>query len=305
MRLCHKFVNEKLSFSLSPNNSASLTENLAVVNFYPRQLTISEFCRLILLNPAWFWSPITFKRNYRNGKNFSSASMIVLDFDDGTPSLSEAIERVSECGMAVIVTTTVSHQKEKRGKPKCDRYRIIYPTSSECKNVDEYCWNMRQHHAVWPDCDPACKGPAQYYRHSTEIVYQSDGEAIAWNPLPPNYYQVHENYRTSLNIKYDHSDKENLINWTIAQACDGTRNKSLYSLARLMFEAGYTPEGVYGRIAGTIIMDQEEDRPGSVNATIKSAYRGHLNKLSIERKEDDRNKGEKISEEKEKGRPAP
>ena len=60
------------------------------------------------------WSPIIWKDGYRAKKNFTSARLLVLDFDDGNLTLEQAIEKFEP--YIHIIGTTKSHQIEKAPK---------------------------------------------------------------------------------------------------------------------------------------------------------------------------------------------
>ncbi|WP_155827565.1 hypothetical protein [Limisalsivibrio acetivorans] len=53
----------------------------------------------------------------------------MFDFDDGYP-LEETRKRMLSLGITSLVVTSKSHQKEKKDKPSCDRYRLLIPLTS-------------------------------------------------------------------------------------------------------------------------------------------------------------------------------
>lgn len=81
------------------------------------------------------------KEGKRRKDCFDFSDWCVLDFDDGSRCLSQAIEIFS--GFCHVIGTTKNHQKEKNGKV-CDRYRVAIPWQKRITSVDDYLHNMKR-----------------------------------------------------------------------------------------------------------------------------------------------------------------
>lgn len=55
-----------------------------------------------------------------------TSDMLMYDFDDGYP-LAECVEYFESVRISAYFATSKSHQVEKKGKPACDRYRLLIP----------------------------------------------------------------------------------------------------------------------------------------------------------------------------------
>lgn len=133
------------------------------------------------------WSPIVWKDGQRAKLNFLTADLLSLDFDDGL-SLDDGINFCKEAGLAAIIGTTRSHQKEKRTalevKPPCDRFRMIV-AAERCTDIHSYEYT----NSVFMDnmaCDKSCKDGARLFFPCSEIVWSCfEGKKIKWLEAPP------------------------------------------------------------------------------------------------------------------------
>ena len=131
------------------------------------------------------WSPLVWRNGLRSKINFEEASLVGLDFDNGVWTLKTAINFFDDLGVPVIVGTTKSHQKEKDGKPPCDRYRVIL-LAERTTSLADYEYSMRQLMEHVP-CDKSCKDGARYFAPCKEIAFvQLEGTPRYWlKALPP------------------------------------------------------------------------------------------------------------------------
>jgi len=144
------------------------------------------------------WSPFQFRYvtdfltkkgklvtgNYRETSCFKSTSLLVYDIDDGF-LLSEGIDLCAKLAVGFVVGTTKSHQKEKKGKPPCDRYRIILPLNRTITDPSEF-QAVWQHFAQDFGVDPSCKDLARYYQPCKEIVANASGSHVDVNLILQN-----------------------------------------------------------------------------------------------------------------------
>lgn len=105
-------------------------------------------------------SPGVFKGGYRNKANAIGASWIMLDFDEGKPTLEEAKTIYADYVGAIY--TTRNHRKIKTvgstQKPACDRYRVILKLS-RVVNADEY----SRVYGTFKGVDPAARDVSRFY----------------------------------------------------------------------------------------------------------------------------------------------
>lgn len=129
------------------------------------------------------WSPILWDNGIRNRCYFLGADICVLDFDDGV-TIADVATACKAAGLRYLIGTTKSHQKEKSGKPPCDRFRLAIPTSSVCGPVERYEQHMANMAKRW-GADFACKDGARQYVPCTAIVASSGGNLLEWDPYTP------------------------------------------------------------------------------------------------------------------------
>lgn len=132
------------------------------------------------------WSPFTFNHvvnapsasgrmvtgAYRTVQNCKLSNCFALDFDDGF-SMIEVKKICESKNLNYIIGTTKSHQKEKNGKPACDRFRLIIELSRVPKNAEEY-------HVIWnyfnvlfmKHVDSSCRDLARFYYQCIEIIFE-------------------------------------------------------------------------------------------------------------------------------------
>lgn len=130
------------------------------------------------------WSPICWKNNERISDEFYCSDFLVLDFDEGSFTLSDAKKWATQ--YRHIIGTTKSHQKEKSGQPPCDRFRVIVPWESRVEDRKTFIQNMARITKML-GADPACKDAARIYQPCLEIVSVGDGATAKWFPYtePP------------------------------------------------------------------------------------------------------------------------
>ena len=128
------------------------------------------------------WSPCIWRGGNRRKANFIECHMLALDFDDGKPSLAQAVEKYKH--YQHIIATTKSHQKAKDDKPACDRFRLIVPFKEPITNISVYEYNM----AVITHktgADKSAKDGGRFFWPCVDIVSMStDGVTATIKPIP-------------------------------------------------------------------------------------------------------------------------
>jgi hypothetical protein len=211
---------------------------------------VKEFCSIIT---SEVWSPIIWKQGLRTIANFDHCQWVALDFDDGLFTLQNALDTIKDFDLTAILGTTKSHQKEKISKsgkiqPACDRFRLVIPTASICRNSEVYEYNMR-HFILMFGCDRSCKDSARFFYPCREIIYSCKGQTkVDWKPLPPNY-KTNLERREERREELSQYPKGVLPRW-IANllkngAPIGERHLTCYKLGANLSMMGYSLEEIY------------------------------------------------------------
>jgi hypothetical protein len=123
------------------------------------------------------WSPIIFKDNYRNSKNFLFADLCVLDVDNNDPEnicpIEKAIEELN--GLKYILGTTKSHQLPKNSHPPADRYRILIPFERRITDAREYVASLKWVTNLLDFTDKSCTDAARPF-FPCRGIYHAQGE---------------------------------------------------------------------------------------------------------------------------------
>lgn len=132
------------------------------------------------------WSPIIWKDQRRNTENFLYSDIIGLDFDEG-PTLESVKKNLAALHIKSLIGLTKSHQKEKSGKPACDRFRVIIPWHQRVTDYNVYRQNLERLSKIFPG-DKACKDGARIFQPCVRIDAFLDGRGYSWLPyVAPSY----------------------------------------------------------------------------------------------------------------------
>ena len=126
----------------------------------------------------YVWSPCVWESGQRKRVNFLRADWAVLDFDSGEMTLAEALKAWCDC--IHVIGTTRHHQREKDGKPACDRFRVALLFEMPVMVLEDYEHTMRTLTERYP-ADPAAKDGARFFFPCAEIVSTSS-EGMAEEP---------------------------------------------------------------------------------------------------------------------------
>jgi hypothetical protein len=171
------------------------------------RVSVSNFSDLASIITQDAWSPTIWKNNYRKIKglnNFDSCNLIVLDYDEGDPTLLKMIETIKKLNLRHIIGTSKNHQKPKEcGKEKkiitCDRFRVIIPIQKPMPaNEKQFKWIMQYMMFLWGKADKKCKDQARFFFPCAEIVSMSDGGIFKY-PTPPTIEQL--NFKQDMRSK--------------------------------------------------------------------------------------------------------
>lgn len=143
------------------------------------ECTTDAFVDLILNSKAL--SAQRFKDGHRCYANsIGVQNTLWLDFDEGI-TLEEAKKKFKDYWY--VIYPSMHHQKEKDGKPACDRFRVVLKVKEPMpKDKDRY-QNIMERIALDLGADEACKDFSRYYRGNpdAEFVWENrDGDFFDW-----------------------------------------------------------------------------------------------------------------------------
>lgn len=213
------------------------------------------------------WSPVIWNQGLRASNGFVEASLIALDFDNGSFGISDVVSFLTEYSAAYIIGTTKSHMKPKSGVT-CERFRVVIKASCTGKyklyrQAYEQLRHAMKHDLAAakgidrrqaPDVfDTSCASPARFFFPCTGIV-RTAMDGLDWQFLQPEYdddEMGHTKWReTQAAIKGRAEYLPPSIK-RLAWAAEGERNTSLFKLAAYMLDAGFDQDGIIAHLSRT------------------------------------------------------
>ena len=187
------------------------------------------------------WSPIIWIDGQRKRANFLACDLLVLDFDDGRPTLAEACDLF--CNYAHIIATTKSHRQEKDGKPACDRFRLVVPFAETVTDIAKYEYTL----AVVTKktgADKSAKDGGRFFWPSKEVVSIDCCGMAAQTKAPPQPVDDRKVPWWRHPVKGPISDKtrDALENGVYNQS---ERNPTIYVAAMDLLRHGWTPDEIF------------------------------------------------------------
>jgi hypothetical protein len=217
------------------------------------------------------WSPAIFKHNYRNNENFESTSLMVLDIDDGL-ALRDAIELFAP--YEHLIATTKSHQKEKDGKPACDRYRVVLRLSGDVRDRDTFTATWFELHKKFPFIDSKCKDPARFFYKCTDAFIHINPVGISVIPQLPAPKEAPKVKPSLGGSEGKGKLSQSTQDFLFRGAEPGTWNDRLFKAAKDAYEQGYDEDWFTAR--AILIMEEKRDNFDSKREesykTIESAF---------------------------------
>lgn len=220
---------------------------------------------------SYTWSPCIWRDGVRKKTHFLRADWAVLDFDSGELTLAQALQLWCDC--VHVIGTTRSHQKEKDGKPACDRFRVALLFERPVTDLRDY------EHAVGAlvelhGADPQARDGARYFFPCTQIVSISiEGYAEEWSaaPAPPDPDLALRRHKLAV---YRFERYRKLPPWLERFLAHGAvvakgRNHTAYCAARTLTELGMERGAVYTAVALAPI-DTQGLRPGEIDQAIRN-----------------------------------
>jgi len=108
------------------------------------------------------WSPVVFKDGIRNKENFSSASVLGLDFD-GTVTVDVVKNRLRDFGLKYSISYSHNHTSS------AHRFRVIIPLERMTKSLKKYEDTLRTALEMFPEADTQCSDGSRFFFNSKEL----------------------------------------------------------------------------------------------------------------------------------------
>lgn len=231
-----------------------------------------RFSELASYVTTYTWSPIIYRGNVRQEKNFSHSYIVGLDFDEGM-TLGQATENIF-CDMRHIIGTTRNHQKMKNGAI-CDRFRVILQFERLISDLRTYKWNINRLVSHY-ESDENAKGASRLFFPCTEIVSKGDGYLVEVEEPPP-WFMDNSAKEAELNAyakigKIPFWLQRNLAN-IIAP---GNRNTAIFGMAMDLSKLNFNKDYVESVLkTSQVYKDNIDDRDfiRGFEATINSIFR--------------------------------
>ena len=181
-----------------------------------------------------------FKDDKRSSKNaIPKQNCIAFDIDTGM-TIEEAKNLLTP--YTYIIATTRSHQKEKNGETKCDRFRIILPTKIEFSLNNEQHKGMMENIAdilELPVYDESTRDISRgWYPNENAEIFTNEGELFDVSCCIPNT-EKEEKVMQAMSSIDTTSISENgriqgMIRWALTNSIVGNRNVNLMRLHRFV-----------------------------------------------------------------------
>lgn len=245
----------------------------ANINFPFSPVSPQRFSELASYVTAHTWSPIIYKNNTRRTNNFAHSCIVGLDFDEGM-TLGQATQNIF-CDMRHIIGTTRNHQKQKKDKLPCDRFRVIMQFEKMITDMRTYKWNVQRLVSHY-ESDNNAKDAARLFFPCVEIVSMGDGYLVEVEE-PPEWFMDNSAREAELSAYAKLGDlpfwlKRNLAN----PVQQGNRNQAVFGMAmdlsKISFEKKYVESQLF---ESQVYKDNASDTEfvRGFNATINSIFR--------------------------------
>ena len=246
----------------TPENMICSASNHNAQGYKPLSIGFLDIPDLVKGKYGSHYSAGQFIDQHRNIENFIKRSnLIILDIDSGT-TIKQALFYLSE--YRGYICTTRNHQKEKNGKPACDRFRVILISAFEFNlDPEEHkatIKNMAEYFGL--DIDTAAVEVSRFYfAHKESEIIRLEGQSLV--DLRMYIPETQEEKKTS-EIKakvenqtrrtndYDPNANINAFDaWCLRNAQIGSRNNILYrTMAALLEHKEITFEQAQAKMYG-------------------------------------------------------
>lgn len=210
--ICQRIIKpEEVLINVSYSNNSK--EKHPAHDYEYVECTTDAFTDLILNSRGL--SAQKFKNGHRKNENcIGVQNTLWLDIDDGM-TIEQAKELFKDYWY--VIYTSMHHQKEKEGKPACDRFRVIFkvkePMPQNKEKYEEVMLNILKKYGS----DEACKEISRYYRGNpdAEIWINTEGDYFDWKEFDVSD-KPQDSKKDCLEIKkYEGNNGEGLTDETI------------------------------------------------------------------------------------------
>lgn len=229
---------------------------------------------IAVLIKEYVWSPIIWEKGRRLEKNYKSAQILALDFDDGKTNLGQAIKYFANC--TCLIGTTRSHTAMNH------RFRVLLQFQEPITDFKQFNQNM-VHFIRQYGTDKSCADGAQYYYPCKEIVYLNDvGQLINVTPYIEPEAKVTKPKLSKSKAVFSKRVVKLFKNGLFGSAKERgergeidppSRDYESFYAAREMLAKGYDEETIFCQISSCTDLSDRE-----IRQKIESAKR-HLQKI--------------------------
>jgi len=249
--LIKKEYNGVVKYRIEKLSETNLERILISINTNPDRTQPEGFNKQVgtfkglhkVINSDFRYSAGTFKNSYINDENYlQEQNLFIIDVDNDL-TIEDAKKLFSS--MTYLITTTKSHQKEKKVKDEmitCDRFRIILPTIAtfhlDYKTYSKTYMNVISSLGI-EEADKKCRNASRWYYGNPDGEYwYNEGTLLDIRTFIPDSSE-HQDAKSSV-TKYEKSSApasvrvDAAIRWFLANTANGNRNDNLYSLGVLL-----------------------------------------------------------------------
>ena len=237
-----------MSFSFHPNTKDLQFHYIYTNNFIeiekdsPRAVAraISRFCT----------SPIVWEQGVRKQKNYKYSDWMVLDFDDGVT----IEDTLSKLGSYVhVLGTTKSHQKRKKGKGKCDRFRLWLKLAERCTSLENFSYTTRKLGDLYGSDTAAVDGARKFLPCKEIYSIKEEGKLFyILNKPAPKPVQFTQEFNGSRHKFIPAFVKSLLVNGPT-----GSRNFACYKIAQYLSKNNFNQDEIVAMIMGSAVPSKE------------------------------------------------
>jgi len=154
-----------------------------------------------------------YSTEHRTNENWVGAHALMLDFDDGSVSISQLLDDQKSWKFDSYIYSSQNHQKPKEKQdgtvvPKCDRLRGLIPLDVPINKPEDLKAVERYFKSKYPSIDQTFMGQARYFAHGTTEVssFRNSQGPLKWRDIPDL-----DKYRQMSSVKSWQQKHEQLV----------------------------------------------------------------------------------------------
>jgi hypothetical protein len=263
-------VNTKLILSVSPGDPLKASKHakdwIAV-----EVKSIPEISNIVTKK---VWSPIIWREGKRTQQNYISASLAVIDIDDGI-SIEHADEICLRSRISFIIGTTKNHRLPKGEKSACDRFRIITKFDCQITNFRDYKYNISK--LIKSFGGDNCSDGARFFFPCKEIYSFNSGFAIPVEPYEESQVKQNILMKAKISGKLP-SYILNFIKFGHVPPAFPGRNQFIFCITKDMFKLGFPKEIIIDKIKNSPF-DRTNFNEKELETVLNSAFKNVENEV--------------------------